>query len=255
MQVNKLEAGSTYVYYDLEFSNLELDKNYDIVIKNTYHSFRIECVNGQQDGYVYDLRPGLQYTLSLVGPSELFTEITYDTETFYTLKSNDIFVKSNAEVIYEEDLTCSVNFESIVHDDFDVYDDTYVLISLGNEILFDSYKIDDYDMDNILYDYDKDNKIHRGTIKNLKSGTISIQTYIIDKDTGEKGNLDIITKQVVNPISYKLGENYIRVLGNSDVIKEVKEIDNDLYVKVYLYDLNDTVTTIHWQMTTINVSL
>ena len=252
MEVNKLEAGSTYVYYDLNFSNLELDKNYDIVIQNTYHSFRIECSNGQQDGYVYDLRPGLQYTLSLVGPSELFTEITYDTETFYTLKSSDIFVKSSAEVIYEEDLTCSVNFESIVHDDFDKYENTYVLVSLGDEILFDSFKIDDYDTDDILYDYNKDRKTHRGTIKNLKSGTVSIQTYIIDEETGEKGNLDIITKKVVNPISYKLGENFIRVLGNSDVIKEVKEIDNDLYVKVYLYDIDDKVTTIEAKLDSLS---
>ena len=66
MVVNSIVAGSSFVHYDLELSNLELDKDYDIVIRNNRQEVKLDCVNGNNDEYVYDLIPGLQYSLSLV---------------------------------------------------------------------------------------------------------------------------------------------------------------------------------------------
>ena len=43
MNVNKIEAGSSYVYYDINVENLDTNKNYDILISNGQQKVKIRC--------------------------------------------------------------------------------------------------------------------------------------------------------------------------------------------------------------------
>lgn len=245
MTINKLEAGSTYVYYDLNFENLDTDKEYDIVIKNPYHSFKIECSNGEQDGYVYDLKPGLSYTLSFIGPHALFGSAEYGSETFYTLPSEEIFATPTINITYNSDLTCDVTFKSTVFDDYNKLDATYVSLTQNSKVLFDSFNLKNYENNpNIVYEYDSNTKTHSGTIKNVDTGVISFSTYIIDSETNQKSVLETITKEAINPLSYTTGTNYITVSGDNELIKDIMEVENDLYVRVNLFNSDNELTKI-----------
>ena len=243
MTVNKISAGTNYVYYDLDFANLDLDKDYDIVIKNSFHTFKIECSNGNQEGFVYDLRPNLAYTLTLVGPHELFTTVEYDSTTFYTLPSEELFANTDMEVFYNDDLTCGINYKSIVHDDYEKLSSSYVTIKQNDTLLFDSFELDKYG-DNFVYSYDNKKLTHTGTVKKVNPGRVVIETYSFDSDTNKTIVLDTLTKDIQVPLNYTSGVNFIRLDGNSNLIKEVSKLDKDLYLRFNLYNDNNEKTTI-----------
>ena len=245
MSVNRLEAGSTYVYYDLNFENLDTDKEYDIVVKNPYHSFKIQCSNGNQDGYVYDLKPNLSYTLSLVGPHELFGTIEYDSQTFYTLPSAEVTTTPKMDIVYNNDLTCGVSFETVISDDSNKLGTTYIQVAQDKKIIFDSYNLKDYENDpNIVYEYDTDTKTHSGIIKKVDPGVVIYTTYIIDPKTNEKSIIETLTQEIKKPLSFDYGLNYVTISGDNTLIKEMIDAATPLYVRVNLFDEENVVTVV-----------
>ena len=128
LKVNSIDAGSRYVHYNVEAINLDLSKDYDIVVKNGYHSFKIECSAGINDGWVYDLRPGLQYTLTLVGINGFGDPVEYTSTSFETISNDTTLGFNKIELIYNDDLTCGINYKATVVDDTNKFDSTYMIM-------------------------------------------------------------------------------------------------------------------------------
>ena len=256
MVINSLDSGSSYVHYNLELSNLDLDKDYDIVVKNSQQEFRLDCTNGINDDYVYNLKPGLQYSLSLVSYHELLGEIEYASKTFYTLKSDEILGYSDIEVIYNSDLTCGIEYSSTFVDDKNQMGDTYIVVKCeangfgeGEEmIIFHSlYQGDFDDPENYTYSYSKTNKTHKGSIKEVPAGIVSIELYQVNEEDPEaEGKLIAVkSKEVVYPLEVFSGSNYGEFTGSYNLIKDVKDINvkkDNLVVKLNLYNDENEVT-------------
>ena len=185
MKVNALDSGSSFVHYNLEINNLDLDRDYDIVIRNGQQEIKLDCNNGINDEYVYNLKPGLEYSLSLVGYNELLGEIPYVSKTFYTLKSEEIVGYSNIEIIYNDDLTCGIKYDTTMVDDFNTVGDTYIVIKefvdgYGEEEwdIFNSLYAEDYmreEPEKFSYEYNK--KVHKGTVSEVYPGLLKIELY------------------------------------------------------------------------------
>ena len=255
MKINNIESGSSFVHYNLEAMNLDTDKDYDIVVSNVYHTFKIECTPGLNDEYVYNLKPGLQYSLTLVGYSELLGTVEYQSESFFTLDSDSIVGYSNIKVIYNDDLTCGIKYDTTLVDDNDTIEDSYIVIRCAMEefqgeemILFHSLYQDDFNSDNeITYSYD--NKVHRGTIGLVPAGTIYIDLYKKNPDGDEfEGELVATTeKEVIYPLIIQNGSNYVEFSGEYELIKDIKNINvkkDNLVVKMSLYNDNNEETII-----------
>lgn len=256
MKVNLLDSGSSFVHYNLELSNLELDKDYDIVIKNNRHEFRLDCVNGENDEYVYNLLPNLQYTLSLVSYNELLGEIEYDSKTFFTLKSEEVLGYSNIEIIYNDDLTCGIKYDTTLVDDKNTLDDTYVVVKVdtgmsggdGEWEIFNSMYAEDYMREQAdMYTYEYDNKIHKGTIREVPSGIIYVELHKMppNEDEYEGELISRTSKEVVYPLEIEDGSNYIRFSGDYNLIKDLKNIKlkkDNLTIKISLFN-DDNVET------------
>ena len=254
MKVNSLDSGSSFVHYNLEINNLDLDKDYDIIIRNDSHSFKFDCVNGINDKYVYNLKPGLEYSLTLVGYNELLGEIPYASKTFYTSKSEEILGYSNIEIIYNDDLTCGIKYDTTMVDDFNTQGDTFIQINGGvvNQSepwdLFNSLYAEDFmreEPDKYTYEYAK--KVHKGTISEVPPGLLTILLYKKGpEDDIENGELIASTSiNVVYPIYEETGSNYVKFTGDYNLVKEVKKINvkkDNLVVKLTLYN-DDNVET------------
>ena len=250
MVINALESGATYVYYDLQISNLDLNKDYDIVISNNRQEFRIDCYNGKNEQYVYDLQPGYQYSLSLVGYNELLGEITYVTKNFYTFDSDKVNGYSNIDIIYNDDFTCGIKYDTKLIDDKDAVDETYIVIRVASSggaenedwIIFHSLYLEEFSREQEdMFTYNYENKVHSGTIKEVPEGTIYIDLYKIGPED-EKDNGELIattSKEVVYPLNEQTGANYVEIKGNYNLVKNVKNIDvkkENFVVKLTLYN-------------------
>ena len=257
MKVNTLDSGSSFVHYNLEINNLDLDKDYDIIIRNNSHSFKFDCVNGINDQYVYNLKPGLEYSLTLVGYNELLGEIPYASKTFYTTKSEEVLGYSNIEIIYNDDLTCGIKYDTTMVDDFNTVGDTYIVIKefvdgYGEEEweIFNSLYAEDFmreEPDKFTYEYNK--KVHKGSVKEVYPGLLKIELYKVgDSEDRESGELIATTeKQIVYPIYEKSDSNYIEFSGDYNLIKDIKKINvrkENLYAKISLFNENDVETKI-----------
>ena len=254
MKVNSLDSGSSFVHYNLEINNLDLSKDYDIIIRNDSHSFKFDCSNGINDQYVYNLKPGLEYSLLLVGYNELLGEIPYASKTFYTTKSEEVLGYSNIEIIYNDDLTCGIKFDTTMVDDFNTQGDTFIQINggvYGNSEpwdLFNSLYAEDFireEPDKYTYEYSK--KVHKGTISVVPPGLLTIELYKKgSEDDEENGELIATTsKNIVYPIYEETGSNYIKFSGNYNLVKEVKKINvkkDNLVVKLSLFN-DDNIET------------
>ena len=245
MTVNTLDSGSSFVHYNLEINNLDLDKDYDIIIRNDSHSFKIDCVNGINDQYVYNLKPGLEYTLSLVGYNELLGEIPYETKTFYTLNSEERLGYSNIEIIYNDDLTCGINYKATIVDDMNKFDSTYMIMKyVDGEVLLDSRAIDRYISDNLTYSFK--NNVYSGTLSLVEESMIQIDTYYNMGD-----NTDVLLKSDVYEIKYPISINAdsesLTINGDYALIKDLKNIrikKENLYAKVTFYNYKDESTLV-----------
>ena len=259
MVVNSIVAGSSFVHYDLELSNLELDKDYDIVIRNNRQEFKLDCVNGNNDEYVYDLIPGLQYSLSLVSYNELLGEIEYAKETFFTFNNEEIVGYSNIDIIYNDDLTCGISYTTkLVDDKNQLAEDTYIVIKTerGESIqdedweLFDSRYYEQYsqDYDPDMYTYSYENKIHTGTIKEVPFGTVVIELHKMPAEEGNEGELIATTKKLVQyPLNIEDGANYVSFEGDYNLVKDIKKIGvkkDNLVARVSLFNRNGQETLV-----------
>ena len=257
MNIKTLESGQSYVHYDFEAVNLDLDKDYDIVIKNNRQEFRFECVSGENEQYVYDLLPGLQYSLTLVGYNELLGEIEYDKEYFYTLKSDEILGPSKIDIIYNDDLTCGISYRTTLIDDKNKVGDTYIVV---RAVAKDSHEEEDWILFHSLYQeefsqeqadmftYNYEDKVHSGTIKEVPEGRIYIDLF--EKGpSGEEDNGTLISTSmidVVYPVDIVQGANYVTFNGDYNLIKDVKNINvknDNLVVRLSLYN-SDNVETL-----------
>ncbi len=257
MTVNTLDSGSSFVHYNLEINNLDLSKDYDIVIRNSQQEFKLDCTNGVNDEYVYNLKPGLEYSLTLVGYDELLGEIPYVSKKFFTLNSEEVLGYSNIEVIYNDDLTCGIKYDTTMVDDFNTIGDTYIIVKelvkdQGGEEwdLFDSLYAEDFmreEPDKYTYSYS--NKVHKGSISEVPPGLIIIELYKIGPE-GEEWNGELIAsteKEVVYPIYEKSDSNYIEFDGDYNLIKDIKKINikkDNLVAKITLYNEDDEETFI-----------
>lgn len=257
MVVNQLESGSSYVHYSLELSNLDLDKDYDIVVKNSQQEFRLECVNGINDEYVYNLKPGLQYSLSLVGYHELLGEIEYSSKTFYTLNSEEVLGYSIIDIVYNDDLTCGIKYSTTLVDDNNTISDTYIIV----KELVDGFAEEEWEIFNSLYaedfmreepdkyTYSYKNKVHSGTIKEVYDGKIIVELYKkgISDDEEDDELISVTTKDVKAPLKHDAGANYIEFKGNYGLIKDIKKINikkDNLVAKIVLYNEENVETKI-----------
>ena len=257
LKVNSIEAGSRYVHYNVEAINLDLSKDYNIIVKNGYHSFKIECSSGVNDEWVYDLRPGLQYSLTLVGTNGFGDLVEYSSTTFETMRSTDIVGYSNIDVIFNDDLTCGIKYDTTLVDDFNTINDTYIVVKeyvngQGDEEweLFNSLYANEYiNEEPNKYSYSYSNKVHKGSISEVQPGQLIIELYKMGP-SGEEENGELISstkKEIVYPIYEKSDSNYIEFIGDYDLIKEVKNINikkDNLVVKLSLYNENNVETKI-----------
>lgn len=258
MKINFLDSGSSYVHYNIVLNNLEKDKDYDIVVRNSQHTFRIDCRDGINDDYVYNLKPGLQYSLSLVSYHELLGEVEYASETFYTLKSGSVLGNSNIEIIYNDDLTCGIKYDTTLIDDKNKTGETYVVVKVdtgmsggdGEWEIFNSLYAEDYmreEPDKFTYEY-KD-KVHKGTIKEIpvEAQKIIVELYKVGSPEEKEGGelISSTSKEVAQPFIETNSSNYIRFTGDYNLIKEIKKINikkDNLVAKITLYNDNDEET-------------
>ena len=257
MKVNTLDSGSSFVHYNLEINNLDLDRDYDIVIRNGQQEIKLDCNNGINDEYVYNLKPGLEYSLSLVGYNELLGEIPYVSKTFYTLNSEEVVGYSNIEIIYNDDLTCGIKYDTTMVDDFNTIGDSYIVI----KEFVDGYGEEEWEIFNSLYaedfmreepekySYEYNKKVHKGTVSEVYPGLLKIELYKRgDSDDTDNDELIATTeKQIVYPIFEKSDSNYIEFSGDYNLIKDIKKINvkkENLYAKISLYNENDVETLI-----------
>ncbi len=256
MTVNSIDSGSSFVHYNLEINNLDLNKDYDIVIRNSQQEIKLDCTNGINDEYVYNLKPGLEYSLTLVGYNELLGEIPYVSKKFFTLNSEEVLGYSNIEIIYNDDLTCGIKYDTTMVDDYNTMGDTYIVIKAlvdGQEEewdLFNSLYAEDYmreEPDKYTYSYSK--KVHKGTISEVPPGMIIIELYEMGPE-GEEWDGELIAsteKEVVYPIYEETGANYIKFSGDYNLVKDVKKINikkDNLVAKITLYNEGDEKTVI-----------
>ena len=88
LELTRLDAGSDYVQYGIELSHLSGDVDYSLLVENPYHTFEIDVdKEGKYEGLTTGLKPGYQYTFSLVGTMENDRQIYYEKE-FYTANSD-----------------------------------------------------------------------------------------------------------------------------------------------------------------------
>lgn len=267
MKVNQLDSGSSFVHYNLEIKNLDLEKDYDIVIRNGQQEFKIDCANGINDEYVYNLKPGLQYSLSLVGYNELLGEIPYVTKNFYTLSTDETLGYSNIKIIYNDDLTCGIEYDTTFVDDLNTMGDTYIVIKQlvegqGDEEwdLFNSLYAEDYmreEPDKYTYSYSK--KVHKGSISEVYPGLLIIELHLMstDEETDEGELICRTEKEIVFPLYEKSDTNYIEFIGDYDLIKDVKKINvknDNLVAKVSLYNDSNELTFIEKEIDITNRS-
>ena len=260
MIVNRLDSGSSFVHYNLTIENLELDKDYDIIVRNGQQEVKIDLVKeGENDEYVYNLKPGLQYSLSLVSYNELLGEIEYAKETFYTLNSEEIVGYSNIEVIYNDDLTCGIKYDTTLVDDMNALTDTYIIVkslqrhgeSQGEDWdLFDSLYAEEYTIEQPgLYTYEYKNKVHKGSIGYVPPGMLRIELYEMGPE-GEEWNGRLIAtteKEIVYPLYEETQSNLVEFSGDYNLIKDIKKINvkkDNLVVKMTLYNERDVETKI-----------
>ena len=267
MKVNTLDSGSSFVHYALEVTNLDLSKDYFVVIRNNKQEFTIECDKSDedQDGiylydeYVYNLMPNSQYSLSFVSYNDLIGEITYAQKTFYTLKSEEVVGYSNIDIIYNDDLTCGVRYDTTLVDDMDALTDTYVVVKLiqsngadqGEDWeLFNSLYAEDFMREEPdKYTYEFDNKVHKGTIGYVPPGLLKVELYKIGPE-GEEWDGELIAsteKEVVYPLYEQTQANLIEFSGDYNLIKDIKNINvkkENLVAKITLYNENNVETKI-----------
>ena len=265
MKVNQLDSGSSFVHYNLEINNLDLDKDYDIVVRNGIHEFKLDCSNGINDEYVYNLKPGLQYSLSLVGYNELLGEIPYVTKTFFTLSSEETLGYSNIEIVYNDDLTCGIKYDTTMVDDYNTMGDTFIVIKMlvdgqgGEEWdLFNSLYAEDFmreEPDKYTYEYLK--KVHKGSISEVPPGLLTIELHKMG-DEGEEWDGELIastSKDIVYPIYEESGSNYIKFSGDYNLIKDVKSINvkkDNLVAKISLFNEENVETKIEKEIDITN---
>ena len=260
MKINTLESGSSYVHYNLEAMNLDLDKDYDIIISNPSQKFKLDCRPGVNDEYVYDLKPGLQYTLTLVGYSELLGTVEYQTESFYTLNSKSIVGYSNIDVIYNDDLTCGISYKTTVIDDYNALNGTYIVIKLmmeefqGEEmVIFHSKYTEEMDPNEFTYNYEK--KVHSGTLNKVDPGTVIIELYRDNGDEYEGILISSYEKEIKYPVFERTDSNYVELVGDYNLIKDIKNISSNrdnLSVKFTLYNDDNVETNIEKQINVLN---
>ena len=84
LEVTDLNVGNDYVEYNVAVDELSEDVDYSLVVENNYHTFEYPVEDeGEYNGLVTGLKPGLVYTLSLVGQTEN-EKSTYHENKFYT---------------------------------------------------------------------------------------------------------------------------------------------------------------------------
>ena len=260
MKINTLESGSSYVHYNLEAMNLDLDKDYDIIISNSSQKIKLDCRPGVNDEYVYDLKSGLQYTLTLVGYSELLGTVEYQTESFFTLNSKSIVGYSNIDVVYNDDLTCGISYKTTVIDDYNTLNGTYIVIKLmmeefqGEEmVIFHSKYTEEMDPNEFTYKYE--NKVHSGTLNKVDPGTIIIELYRDNGDEYEGILISSYEKEIKYPVFERTDSNYVELVGDYNLIKDVKNINSNrdnLSVIFTLYNDDDDKTNIERQINVLN---
>ena len=252
LKINSIEAGSRYVHYNVEATNLDLSKDYNIIVKNAYHSFKIECSEGVNDEWVYDLKPGLQYTLTLVGPNGFGDSVEYSTTTFETISNDTTLGFNKIELIYNNDLTCGINYKATIVDDTNKFDSTYMIMKyVDGDILLDSREKEKYISNTLTYTF-KDN-IYSGSLSLVNEGNIQIDTfYNMGSDKDKLLSSEVI--EIKYPISIKSDSENLTISGDYGLVKDLKNIrikKENLYAKVTFYNYKNEATPIEEE---INIS-
>lgn len=248
MKVLDLHNGSSFVEYKVDVSNLDPDREYEIVIRNPKQSFRFDCHEGINENVVHNLKKGFSYDLCLVGSSELEPEIIYATKSFVTLSTPDVRSFSDIDIFYNDDLTTGLNLKTVIVDDYKCLDNSYVVITGDDKELFNSSK--KYE-GNASVDYQFLDNVHTLTFTPIDVNELYIAVYGMYKEESEPKLLEEETIIVNYQLKENVEFNYFNIEGNYYAIKDNFKfnVDNDnLYAKISLFDSSGNETIINKEL-------
>ena len=258
MNVNKIEAGSSYVYYDINVENLDTNKNYDILISNGQQKVKIRCSEGTNIEQVNDLKSNLEYTLTLIGYNELLGEVPYDSETFYTLPSERILGYSIINEVNNSDLTVGINYKTTIVDDYNKLADTYIVIYNDKEdVLYNSQIAEEFINDDTMTHKYKD-KTYTGTINRVEPGIIYIDSYAKGYDVDDPDNYVLLNSEsmeITNPINISADMDNLTISGDYGRIKDIKNIrikKENLYAKMSIFNYKGEETFVEKEIDITN---
>ena len=116
LEIEELNVGNDYVEYDVEIGELEENTEYSLVIENNFHTFEydVEEAGGYQ-GIVTGLKPGLPYSLFLLGRTEN-GESTYHETQFFTTNTDTPSAVFDIKLKKGKDGTADIEYSVYVSD-------------------------------------------------------------------------------------------------------------------------------------------
>ena len=140
LELTRLDAGSDYVQYGIELSGLSEDVDYSLLVENPYHTFEIDVdKEGEYVGLTTGLKPGYQYTFSLVGEKENERQTYYEKE-FYTTNSDTPVAIFDVQTVVDGE-NAKVNYSVYLSDAYKrVHNPQAVLVQDG-EIYYENSSV------------------------------------------------------------------------------------------------------------------
>ena len=142
-EMRELYAGNDYVRYGAELSSFSEDVDYSLVIENSYHSFEFDVENeGTHRGLVTGLKPGLEYTIALVGKHNGNNQ-TYYEKQFYTTNSDTPEAVFDVSLSKNEDNALSAEYSVYLSDTYEKVENPYLELTQNGNVIYTDNNLKD----------------------------------------------------------------------------------------------------------------